>query len=109
MINYIDAIDKTNLTEQAKFRFSEIIEIENCFYNDINERKSYCKKLSKYITVFDYIDKILIVLCATSGGVSIISFTTIAGATVGITSASYTLIFSIAKRLIKKLLKITKN
>ena len=42
-------------------------------------------------------DKILIILSVTSGGVSIISFTTIVGATVGIISASYTLIFSIAK------------
>ena len=35
------------------------------------------KKLSKYVTAFNYIDKILIVLSATSGGVSIISFTSI--------------------------------
>ena len=31
------------------------------------------KKLSKYIAAFDYIDKILIVLSAPSGGISIIS------------------------------------
>ena len=109
MINYIETIDKTSLTEQTKFRLSEIIGIENCFYQDINERKLYVKKLNKYITNFEYIDKILIVLCATSGGVSIISFTTIVGATVGIIRASYTLIFSIAKGLIKILLKITRN
>ena len=33
------------------------------------------KKLNKYIAAFDYIDKTLIVLSATSGGVSTISFT----------------------------------
>ena len=33
------------------------------------------KKLSKYIAVFYYIDKTLIVLSATIGGISIISFT----------------------------------
>ena len=32
------------------------------------------KKLSKYITTFDYYEKALIVLSATSGGISIISF-----------------------------------
>ena len=48
-----------------------------------------------------YIDKILIILSATSEGVSIISFTTIAGAPAGIASASFTLIFSIAKGIIK--------
>ena len=70
--NSIKATDKTNLTEQTKFRLSEIIGIENYFYQEINQRKSYNKKLNKYVIVFDYIDKILIVLSATSGGVSII-------------------------------------
>ena len=107
--NSIEAIDKTNLTEQTKFRLSEIIGIENYFYQEINQRKSYCKKLNKYVTVFDYIDKILIVLSATSSGVSIISFTSIAGAPVGIASASFTLIFSITTEIIKKLLNITRN
>ena len=67
--------------------------IENYFIEEINQRKSCSKKLSKYVAVFDYIDQALIVLSATSGGVSIISFTTIVGAPVGIASASLTLFF----------------
>ena len=63
------AIDKTNLSEQTKFRLSEISGIENYFYQEINQRKPCSKKLNKYVTAFDYIDKILIVLSATSGGV----------------------------------------
>ena len=62
----MDEIDKTKLSDQTKFRLSEIIGIENYFYQEINQRKSYRKKLNKYVTVFDYIDKILIVLNATS-------------------------------------------
>ena len=100
---------KKNLSEQTKFRLSEIIGIENYFYQGINERKSYIRKLNKYITVFEYIDKILIFLSATSGGVSIISFISIVGVPVGIASASFTLIFSIAKGIIKILLKTTRN
>ena len=61
---------------------------------EINQRKSCSKKLNKYITTFDYIDKILIVLSATTGGVSLISFTSIIGAPVEIVSASFTLLFS---------------
>ena len=49
------------------------------------------------MAVFDYIDQALIVLSATSGGVSIISFTSIIGAPVWIASASFTLIFSLTK------------
>ena len=41
------------------------------------------------MAAFDYIDKILFPLSATSGGVSIISFTTVIGAPVGMVSASY--------------------
>ena len=97
----MDEINKTNLSEQTKFRLSEIIEIENYFHQEINQRKSCSKKLNKYVTTFDYIDKILIVLSATTGGVSIISFTSIIGAPVGITSASFTLIFSLTTGIIK--------
>ena len=82
--NSIKAIDKTNLLEQTKFRLSEIIRIENYFQQEINQRKSCSKKLNKYIAVFDYIDQALIVLSATTGGVLIISFTSIVGAPVGI-------------------------
>ena len=38
--NSIEAIDKTILSEQTKFQLSEIIEIENYFYQEINQRKS---------------------------------------------------------------------
>ena len=107
--NSIEATDRTNLSEQTKFRLDEISKIENYFHEEINQRKSCSKKLSKYVTAFDYIDKILIVLSATSSGVSIISFTSIIGAPVGIASASFTLIFSLTTGIVKKLLNITRN
>ena len=73
-------------------------------------KKAYSKKLSRYVTIFDYIDKILIVLSATTSGVSIISFTsTTIGESVGIVSASFTLIFSLTTGIIKKLLNMTIN
>ena len=48
-------IDKTKLTHQTKFRLYEIKKIENDFINDINQQKAYSKKLSRYVTIFDYI------------------------------------------------------
>ena len=92
--NSIETIDKTNLTKQTKFRLDEISKIENYFIEETNQRKSYSKKISKYVAVFDYNDEALIVISATSGGVSIISFTSIVGAPVGIASASLTFFFS---------------
>ena len=50
----------------------------------------------------DYIKEILIVLSATTSGVSIISFTSIDGAPVGIVNASFTLIFSLTTGRVKK-------
>ena len=55
--------------------------------------------------MFDYIDKILILLSATNNGVCIISSTSVVGAPVGIASTSLTLIFSLTTEIIKKLSK----
>ena len=92
---------------KTKFRLYEIKKLENYFINEINQKTLYSKKLSKYVTIFDYMDKILIVLSATSSGVSIISFISIIGVPAGIASASFTLIFSITAGIIKKLLSTT--
>ena len=64
---------------------------------------------SKYIALFDYFDKSLIVLSVTSGSISIASFTTVIGAPVGIASAIFSLAFSIFTSIVKKLLKKTRN
>ena len=98
-----------NEINQTKFRLDEIKKIETYFYEEINQRNFCCKKLNKYVTGFDYIDKILIVLSATSGRVSIILFTKILGAPVGIASASFTLFFSLPTGIIKELLKTTRS
>ena len=67
------------------------------------------KKLSKNNAAFDYIDKTLIILSATSGGTSIISLTSVIGVPAGLASASFTLIFFLTTGIIKKLLKATKK
>ena len=102
-------MNEANLTDLTKYRLNERTKIGNYFNEEINQRKLYSKKLSTYVTAFDYIDKILIVLSATTGGVSIISFASAVGIPVGIASASFTLIFSLTTGIIKKLLSITRN
>ena len=105
----MDEINEINLPEQTKFRLDEISKIENYFIEEINQRKSCSQKLNKYITTFDYIDKILVVLSATSSGVSIILFSSVIRALVGIASTSFTLIFSLTTRIVKKLLDKTRK
>ena len=55
----INELNKINLSEQTTHRLDEISKIENYFIEEINQRKSYSKKLNKYFTAFDYIDKVL--------------------------------------------------
>ena len=105
----MNEINKIKSSEQTKFRLSEIIQIENYFQQEINQKKSCSKKLIRYFNTFDYIDKILIVLSASSSGVCIISPASAVGVPVGIASASFTLIFSLITGIIKKLLDITRN
>ena len=107
--NSIETINRTNLTEKTKFRLDEKSKIENYFHKEINRRKSCSKKLSQYVAAFDYLNKILIVLSATIGGVSICLFTSVVGTPVGIASARFTLIFSLTTGIVKKLLGTTRN
>ena len=105
----MNQINKTNRTDQTKFTLNKINKIKDYFNLEIQERKTMSKKLSKCIAAFDYIDKTFIVLSATSGGVSIISFANVIRAPAGIASACFTLAFSLTTGIIKKVLQITRN
>ena len=105
----MNEINKINLSEQTKFWLSKTIRIENYFHQEINQRKSSSKKLTKYVTTFDYIEKILNVLSAKSGEVCIISSASVAGAPAVIANASFALTFSVTTGIIKKLLSIARN
>ena len=58
-----------------------------------------CRRLSKHFASFDYFDKSLIVLSATSGSISIASYATVIGTPVGIATAGFSLAFSLSKVL----------
>ena len=97
----MNEIDKTKLSDQTKFRLDEIKKIENYFHEEINQRKLCSKKVNKYVTTFNYIDKILIVLNTTTGGICIISQASVVGAPIGIASAGFTILFSLATGITK--------
>ena len=103
--NSIDTSDLNN----RQFRLNKISEIEDYFIAEIKETELMSKKLSKYFSFFDYFDKSLIVLSVTRAGVFIASFATVIGVSIGITSASLSLAFSLCTGLVKKSLKATRN
>ena len=103
--NIYPNINEISLSDQQHFRLNKINEIKDYFVAEIKERELMSKRLSKYIAFCDYFDKSLIVLSATSGSISIASFATVIGTTVGIASASLSLTFSLSTGIVRKLLK----
>ena len=103
--NPIKCNEASNLNNQ-QFRLDKINKIKDYFVAEIKEKELMSKRLSKNIASCDYLDKSLIVLSVTRGGVSIASFATVIRAPV---SASLSLAFSLSTGLVKKFLKTTKN
>ena len=66
-------------------------------------------KVNKFVAALDYIDKVLIDLSATSGGVCITSPASVVGVPIRIAEASFPLIFSLTTEIVKKLLSITRK
>ena len=67
------------------------------------------KRLSKYTASFDYFDKLLIVLSVTTESIPTASFAAVIGAPTGISSASFSLAFSILTGIVTNFLKTTTN
>ena len=68
---------ETSNLNMKQFRLNKINEIKYNFLAEIKEKESMSKRLSKYFASFDYFDKSLIVLSATSGSISIALFATV--------------------------------
>ena len=97
------------MSNEQQFRLSKINEIKDYFVAEIKKRELMSKRLSKYISSFDYFDKSLIVLCVTTGSISIATFATAIGAPVGIMSASWILEFSVTTGIVKETIKNNKK
>ena len=93
------------LNDQQQFRLNKINEIKDDFVTEIKERELMSKRLSKYITSFDYFNKSLIVLSVITGTISIASLATAIVGSAGIVSASFSLTFSISAGIAKKTVK----
>ena len=66
-------LETITLNEQTNCRLNEINRIKDYFECEIKEQEVIIKKLSKYITDFDYIDKVLTVLLTIFSGLNIFS------------------------------------
>ena len=73
MMETINLEFKELIEDQSNYRISEISQIKNYFNEEIQYQQSLTNKLSKYLTVFDYSNKILTVFLTIFSGTNIFS------------------------------------
>ena len=72
-----------SLHDQQQFRLNKITEIKDYFVADLKEWELMRKRLSKYISSFDYFDNSLIVSFVATSSISIALFAAVIRAPVG--------------------------
>ena len=98
---------KELLEDQSNYRLSEISQIKNYFDEEIQYQQSLTNKLSKYLTVFDYSNKILTVVLTVFLGISIFSNVN-NKQLLGLITSVFSLTFSLSFGIIIKLQQETK-
>ena len=76
-------LNAISLHDQQQFRLNKITEIKDYFVADLKERELMRKRLSKYISSFDYFDNSLIVSFVGTSSISIALFAAVIRAPVG--------------------------
>ena len=61
-------LETINIEDQSNYRLCEISQIKNYFNEEIQYQQSLTNKLSKYLTVFDYSNKIVTVFSIVFSG-----------------------------------------
>ena len=101
-------LETISLNEQINYRLNEISKIKFNFECEIKDQELLTKKLSKYITCFDYTDKISTVFLTIFSGVKIFSHVKEKEYT-GLISSLFSLISCLSIEIIRKLLYETKK
>ena len=100
-------LETITLNEQTSYRLNEIGKIKDYVESEIKDQEILIKKLSKYITGFDYTDKILTGFLIVFSGVNIFSHVK-KRKQAGLISV-FSLFFCLSAGVIKKLLYETKK
>ena len=106
MMETINLEFKKLLEDQSNYRLSEINQIKNYFNEEIQYQQSLTNKLSKYLAVFDYSNKISTVFLAVFSGTNI--FSNVNKQLLGLITSVFSLSFSLSFGIIIKLQQETK-
>ena len=98
-----------SLNEETNYRLIEIGKIKDYLKQEIKYQQLLTGKLSKYLTGFDYFDKILTVFLTVFSGTNI--FTHVKGEKrlLGLINSVFSLLFCLSSGVIKKLQQETKT
>ena len=101
-------LETFSLNEQTDYRLMEIAKIKDYFDQEIKYEQLLTSKLSKYLTDFDYADKILTVFLTTFFGTNIFAYIRGRKQLLGLISSTFSLVFCLSNGIIKKLQQETK-
>ena len=73
MMETINSEFKELIEDQSNYRITETSQTKNYFHEEIQYQQSLTNKLRKYLTVFDYSNKILTVFLTVFSGTNIFS------------------------------------
>ena len=86
-------LETLSLNEQTNYRLMEIGNIKDYFDQERKYQQLLTSKLSKYITGFDYADKILIVFLTVFSGTNILAHVKVERQLLGLISTIFSLLF----------------
>ena len=95
------------LEDQSNYRLNEISQIKNYFNEEMQYQQSLTNKLSKYLTVFDYSNKMLTAVLTVFSGTNIFSNVN-NKQLLGLITSVFSLSFSLSFGIIIKLQEETK-
>ena len=102
MIESTTSLEAIKLEDQSKYRLSEISKIKDCFNEEIQYQQFLTSKLSKYLTVFDYSNKILTVVLTVFSETNI--FSNVKNKQLlGLITSIFSLLFSLSFGIVIKL------
>ena len=103
-----NSIETISLNEQTNYRLMEIGKIKDYLEQDVQYQQLLTSKLSKYLTGFDYADKILTVFLTVSSGTNIFAHVKKEKQLLGLITFVFSLLFCLSSGVVKKLQQETK-
>ena len=101
------SLETINLEDQRNYRLNEISKIKDYYNEEMQYQRFLTDKLSKYLTIFDYSNKILTVVLTVFSGTNIFSNAK-NQQLLGLITSIFSLLFSLPFGIIIKLQQETK-